>query len=143
MKYLLILFTLTLSINALAIQTVDPGKTTSGGGGGTVTGGGGGGGGSTTGISLGGGTAVVGPAVFDPNLGEAPQYGISDVKPTSSGTCQVVGVGTGPWAGSPCEKIYGPTPITTSGSSGSSVSGSGGGTPATGTTASKNINLYE
>ena len=39
-----------------------------------------------------------------------PQFGINDVKPTSAGGCSVRGItSSGPWAGSPCEKLYGPT----------------------------------
>ena len=39
----------------------------------------------------------------------APQFGINDVKPTSSGGCSVRGTTSGAWSGSPCEKLYGPT----------------------------------
>ena len=38
-----------------------------------------------------------------------PQFGINDVTPTTSGGCKVRGITSGAWAGSPCEKIYGPT----------------------------------
>lgn len=63
-----------------------------------------------------------------------PQYGISNVKPTSSGTCFVAGKGTGPWLGSPCEKIYGTTPI--------SSSGTGSTTQGTGASEAVNVKVY-
>ena len=63
-----------------------------------------------------------------------PQYGISNVKPTSSGTCFVAGISTGPWLGSPCEKIYGPTPI--------SISGTGPSIPDTGVSEAVNLKEY-
>ena len=80
--------------------------------GGSIGGAGGGNGGSVGGV----GVSPVGVdlqpveeqiAVID--LG-TPQFGINDVKATTSGLCKVRGIpNPGPWAGSPCEKLYGPT----------------------------------
>ena len=79
--------------------------------GGSIGGAGGGSGGSVGGV----GVSPVGVdlqpfegqiAVLDVGT---PQFGINDVKPTSSGGCSVRGITSGAWAGSPCEKIYGPT----------------------------------
>ena len=76
--------------------------------------------------------------IYSFNVGAIPpQYGISSVKPTSSGTCFVAGISTGPWPGSPCEKIYGATPITIS------ISGTPlPSTPDTGVSEAVNLNVY-
>jgi len=34
-----------------------------------------------------------------------------DVKPAAGGKCQVRGIGSGAWAGSPCQRLYGKNPI--------------------------------
>ncbi len=57
----------------------------------------------------------------------APQFGIGDVKPHGTNQCKY-GSKIGPWAGSPCSKIYGEVPPRTSStglSSGTSTYNSG------------------
>ncbi len=117
-KSLLTISILSFSLSAMALVTqppsgpIGPGGEVGGFDGGAVGGNGGGNGGAVGGNGGGqGGTGLqpVGGGVAILNTG-APQFGINDVKPTSAGGCSVTGITSGAWAGSPCEKIYGPTP---------------------------------
>jgi hypothetical protein len=53
------------------------------------------------------------PPASDIAVSSAPQFGIGDVKPHGTNQCKY-GSKIGPWAGSPCSKIYGEVPPRTS-----------------------------
>ena len=124
MKYiraLLVLSLLSFSLSSMALITQPPSGPVGpignvggvgGGNGGAVGGGGGGGGGNggvNSGVNSGVGLQPVEGQIAVIDLG-VPQFGINDVTPTASGGCKVRGItDSGAWAGSPCEKLYGPT----------------------------------
>ena len=105
---LLTLLIITFSLQGLAIV----GNSTSGkGGAGGADGGGGNAGGASGGTY---GDSVSGLPIGDYQLSISdglPQFSIKNVKPNGAGGCIVTGVSSGAWAGSPCEKLYGATPL--------------------------------
>jgi len=119
---------LLFSLSSFAEQNTQPDKGDGGAQGGAQGGPGGGPGGNTSGGP--GPVDEFGKGEnFSPTLYGGPaQFGIRDVRPTSNGKCEVAGLGTNNWAGSPCEKIYGATPISLGGAAG----GAGGGGAAGG-----------
>jgi len=124
MKYirsLLILSVLSFSLSSMALMKqpapgkIDPGGVGGSAGGGSIGGANGGAGGGKGGVvgGVSSGDVQVDLQPFEGQVAAidlgAPQFGINDVKPTSSGGCSVRGITSGAWSGSPCEKIYGPS----------------------------------
>lgn len=104
-------FLLFITLSALAVPNVPTGGKDGGDQGGV-------GGTQGSGGAQGGVGGLDGGVLLDPDPNPSPvlnpdlvQFGPSDVIPVN-GQCHIPKLNrTGPWAKSPCEKLYGPTPI--------------------------------
>jgi hypothetical protein len=80
--------------------------------------------GLTTGTTSGGSLVGVTGGGFV-GIGAPPELNPIDVTPLAGGKCSIRGITSGAWAGSPCEKLYGKTPISvgTTGTTSGGVTG--------------------